>query len=41
MALDNVLFFSTWWLLFARFETIRGYRLPDMLALFGFSGRSS
>lgn len=37
MALNNVLFFSTWWLLFARFETIKGYRLPDMLALFGFS----
>jgi ABC-2 type transport system permease protein len=37
MALNNVLFFSTWWLLFARFETIRGYRLPDMLLLFGFS----
>lgn len=37
MALNNVLFFSTWWLLFARFEAIKGYRLPDMLALFGVS----
>jgi ABC-2 type transport system permease protein len=37
MALNNVLFFSTWWLLFARFEEIRGYRLPDMLTLFGIS----
>lgn len=37
MALNNVMFFSTWWLLFARFREIRGYRLPDMLALFGVS----
>lgn len=37
MALNNVLFFSTWWLLFARFDSIKGYRLDDMLVLFGFS----
>ncbi len=35
MALNNVLVFTTWWILFQRFEQIRGYRIADMLALFG------
>lgn len=37
MMVNNVLFFSTWWLLFQRFDDVRGYRMPDMLALFGVS----
>ena len=35
MALNNLLFFSTWWILFARFDHVGGYRLPDMLLLYG------
>jgi len=35
MALNNLLFFTTWWVLFARFDHIGNYRLPDMLLLFG------
>jgi ABC-2 type transport system permease protein len=35
MALNNLLFFSTWWILFSHFDSIRGFRLHDMLALFG------
>ncbi|MFI5308915.1 MAG: ABC transporter permease [Polyangiales bacterium] len=35
MALNNLLFFSTWWILFARFDHVGGYRLHDMLLLFG------
>lgn len=37
MALNNLLFLTTWWILFARFDDIGGYRLPDMLLLFGVS----
>ncbi|MET0286553.1 MAG: ABC-2 family transporter protein [Polyangiales bacterium] len=37
MIVNNLMFFSTWWLLFQRFDDIRGYRMPDMLALFGVS----
>lgn len=35
MALNNVLFFSVWWIFFARFEEVRGWRLPDIAALYG------
>jgi ABC-2 type transport system permease protein len=37
MALNNLFFFTTWWLLFQRFDQIRGWRMPDMLALYGVS----
>jgi len=37
MMLNNWMFFTTWWLLFQRFDEIRGYRMPDMLLLFGVS----
>lgn len=36
MALNDLLFFVTWWLLFARVEEIRGWRLPDVYAAYGF-----
>ncbi len=35
MLLNNVFFFSIWWIFFHRFEEIRGWRLDDMAALFG------
>ncbi len=35
MALNNALFFVMWWILFDRFEEIRGWRLEDMLSLYG------
>jgi ABC-2 type transport system permease protein len=35
MALNNVLFFTIWWILFDRFEEIRGWRVEDMAALYG------
>jgi ABC-2 type transport system permease protein len=37
MAVNNLLFFSMWWVLFARFPQIAGYRVTDMEALFGIS----
>ncbi len=35
MALNNLLFFIIWWILFDRFEEIRGWRLDDFAALYG------
>lgn len=32
---NNLAFFTTWWLLFARFQDLGGWRLPDMMTLFG------
>jgi ABC-2 type transport system permease protein len=32
---NNLAFFTTWWILFARFREIGGWRLPDMMTLFG------
>lgn len=37
LLLNNLLFFSTWWILLQRFEHVRGYRMADMLLLFGVS----
>ncbi len=35
MALNNVAFFTTWWILFERFPEIGGWRINDVLTLFG------
>jgi ABC-2 type transport system permease protein len=35
MLANNVLFFVFWWIFFERFEEVRGWRLPDVAALFG------
>jgi ABC-2 type transport system permease protein len=35
MVLNNVVYFSIWWIFFARFDDIGGWRLPDMAALYG------
>jgi ABC-2 type transport system permease protein len=37
MALNNLLFLSTWFILFARFKRVGDFGLPDMLLLFGVS----
>lgn len=37
MALNNVCFFTTWWILFQRYDQIRGWRMADMAALYGVS----
>jgi len=37
MALNNVIFFVFWWLLFERVPSVRGYDLADMATLFGVS----
>ncbi|MEM7153681.1 MAG: ABC-2 family transporter protein [Myxococcota bacterium] len=37
MALNNVIFFVFWWVLFERFDEIRGWRIEDVAALFGVS----
>jgi ABC-2 type transport system permease protein len=37
MALNNLFFFTTWWVLLRRFDQIRGWRLHDVMALFGLS----
>ncbi|HTO09900.1 MAG TPA: ABC-2 family transporter protein [Myxococcota bacterium] len=35
MVVNNVAFFTMWWILFARFREIGGWRLQDMMTLFG------
>jgi ABC-2 type transport system permease protein len=35
MAANNLAFFTTWWLLFERFDEIGGWRLRDMMTVFG------
>ena len=35
MALNNLLFFIIWWIIFDRFEEIRGWRIDDFAALYG------
>jgi ABC-2 type transport system permease protein len=35
MALNNVVWFSIWWLFFERFEQVRGWRVTDLMLLFG------
>ena len=35
MALNNLIFFVMWWVFFDRFEEVKGWRLPDMLAIYG------
>ncbi len=35
MMANNLIFFVMWWVFFERFEEVRGWRLPDMAALFG------
>lgn len=37
MAINNLVFFVFWWVLFERFEEIRGWRLEDVAALYGVS----
>jgi ABC-2 type transport system permease protein len=35
MAGNNLIFFATWWILFQRFEDVGGWRLDDVVRLFG------
>ena len=35
MLLNNLIFFVMWWIFFDRFHEVRGWRLPDMLAIYG------
>lgn len=35
MALNNLMFFCFWWVLFTRFENIRGWAVGDVALLFG------
>ena len=35
MVLNNLLFFTMWWIFFARFEEVGGWRIGDMMALYG------
>jgi len=34
MALNNVIFFAMWWIFFTKFESVRGWTLADMAAIF-------
>ena len=36
MLVNNAVFFSIWWIFFARFPTVNGWRVTDMMALHGF-----
>lgn len=35
MALNNLVFFTVWWIFFDAFEEVRGWRIGDMAALYG------
>jgi len=35
MLLNNLIFFVMWWVFFDRFEEVRGWRVEDMLAMYG------
>lgn len=35
MALNNLIFFVMWWVFFARFQEVRGWRIEDMSAIYG------
>lgn len=35
MALNNLVYLAFWGIFFARFESVRGWRLPDVMVLFG------
>ena len=35
MAVNNLVFFTVWWIFFDAFEEVRGWRLGDMAALYG------
>lgn len=35
MFVNNLTFFSVWWIFFQKFPEIRGWRLPDLAALYG------
>jgi len=37
MLINNLLFFSTWWILLGRFQHVQGWTLPDIMCLFGIS----
>jgi ABC-2 type transport system permease protein len=37
MLVNSLIFFSTWWILLARFDNIGGWRLPDIMCLYGLS----
>jgi ABC-2 type transport system permease protein len=37
MALNNLLFFCFWWIMFTRFDSIRGWGIQDVAILFGVS----
>jgi ABC-2 type transport system permease protein len=37
MLINNLLFFSTWWILLERFEHVEGWTLRDIMCLFGVS----
>jgi ABC-2 type transport system permease protein len=40
MFVNNLTFFSVWWIFFQRFPEIRGWRLPDLAALYGITAFS-
>src|SRR5262245_38464583 len=40
MVLNNVAYFAVWWIFFARFDDVGGWRLADLAALYGVVARS-
>lgn len=40
MFVNDLIFFSTWWILMARFGHVGGWRLDDMMCLYGISAAS-
>jgi ABC-2 type transport system permease protein len=35
MLLNNIIFFAIWWIFFDRFDEVRGWRIGDVMALYG------
>ncbi|MEZ4741564.1 MAG: ABC-2 family transporter protein [Bdellovibrionota bacterium] len=40
MAINNLIFFSMWWIFFGKFEDINGWRLSEIEAMYGFAAGS-
>lgn len=40
MAINNLIFFSTWWIFFSKFDEINGWGLHEVEAMYGFAAGS-
>lgn len=40
MVINNLAFFSVWWVFFTKFDEINGWRLPELMAMYGITAFS-